>query len=70
MYCYKCGKNYPDDQMRVKIGSHGRRIGSQCITCIKGRSESLLKRGAPSGEGAVCVQDRTSVKVPDQSTAD
>ena len=65
MYCYKCGKNYPADQMRVKIGTHGRRIGSQCVNCIKGRSASLIKGKSPSEEGAVCVQDRTSVKVPD-----
>ena len=50
-YCFKCGKFYTADKMRPKYDNRGKKIGSQCINCIKNRSPSLFKTSASSRTG-------------------
>lgn len=44
-FCFKCGKFYPEDKMRPKINANGKRIGSQCVNCIKNKMKSPAEAG-------------------------
>lgn len=43
-YCWKCGKMKPKDVMKPKFDTKGRRIGSQCETCINRKSTFMNVR--------------------------
>lgn len=60
-YCFKCGKSYPDAQMRSKFDTHGRKIGSQCLNCINNKSHSLFGRPPAEAGGSVCTTPESQV---------
>lgn len=42
-FCFKCGKEHPDDKMRPKF-LNGKKIGSQCVYCIEKKSQSFYQK--------------------------
>lgn len=63
-FCFKCGKFYPEKQMRPKTNAHGKRIGSQCLNCIKNKSQSLIKSPAEAG-GVYKTESQVVPKIQD-----
>jgi hypothetical protein len=63
-FCFKCGKSYPEENMKPKIDLRGRRIGSQCVNCIKNKSQSLIKSPAEAG-GVYKTESQVTQKIQD-----
>ncbi len=54
-YCFKCGCFYPDEKMVAKFSLNGKRIGAQCVNCIKNKSHSMYGRPPAEAGGSVCT---------------
>lgn len=50
--------------MRPKTNVHGKRIGSQCLNCIKNKSQSLIKSPAEAG-GVYKTESQVVPKIQD-----
>ena len=58
-FCFRCGKSYPKEQMRLKYNQSGRCTGSECINCATKKSPPEKR-----GEKEECVQTTESQVAP------
>jgi len=54
-YCFKCGGFYSDEKMVAKFSLNGKRIGAQCVNCIKNKSHSIYGRPPAEAGDGVCT---------------